>query len=127
MKYLLDTHTLIWLSEKSPKLSRRVQELFVDRKNSIYISPASLWEIAIKVSLGKLELRSTYREFLNNVKSSDFEMLQIKDDYLEKLPDLPFVHRDPFDRLLIVTALSEGLTIITVDDNIQRYSVPCIW
>ena len=127
MKYLLDTHTLIWLSERSPKLSMRTKELFVDRKNSIYVCSASLWEIAIKVRLGKLKLRSTFRELLNHVENSDFEMLQIENDYLEKLSVLPFIHRDPFDRLLIATALSEGLTIITTDDNIQRYDVPCIW
>ena len=127
MKYLLDTHTLIWLLEESPLLSARAKEILIARENSIYVSAVSLWEIAIKVNLDKLKLRFTFGELLNKVKNSTIEVLQIEDEYLKKLSTLPFIHKDPFDRLLISTALVENLTIITADADIQRYDVPRIW
>jgi len=91
------------------------------------ICAVSLWEIAIKMSLSKLELKLPFDEFLSNIKKSDFEILQIEDGYLKKLLELPFVHKDPFDRLIISTAIAEDLTIITIDENIQKYDVKWVW
>ena len=127
MRYLLDTHTLIWLLEESPNLSIRAKGALVDSKNSIYVCTVSLWEIAIKVNLGKLKLRFTFGELLDKVKNSAIELLQIEDEYLNRLSAVPSIHKDPFDRLMIATALVENLTIITTDSNIQRYDVPWIW
>jgi len=77
--------------------------------------------------LGKLDLRLPLDEFFINIRSKDFTFLQIEDEYLNRLLGLPFVHKDPFDRLIISSALAEGLTIITIDENIKKYDLPCIW
>jgi len=127
MKYLLDTHTIIWHLDDSPRLPLKTKEIIGNNENRIYISSVSLWEIAVKWSLGKLELRFTLEELLDKIKNSDVEILQIEDDHLKRLVALPFIHKDPFDRLLIATALVESLTIITVDENIQKYDVPWVW
>ena len=127
MRYLLDTHTVIWYLDNSRRLPPRTEEIIDDDNNRVYISSISLWETAIKVNLGKLELNSTFDQFLENVRNSDFGILQIKDAYLKKLSILPSVHRDPFDRLLISTALVENLTLITEDDTVRKYNVSWIW
>ena len=127
MRYLLDTHTVIWYLDESHRLPQGMEEVIDHSDNRIYVSSVSLWETAIKINLGKLELNSTFNEFLNKVRNSDFDILQIEDAYLQSLSILPSIHKDPFDRLLIATALVENLTIITVDENVRKYSVPCIW
>ena len=127
MRYLLDTHIIIWLLERSPHLPLGMKEIIIDDANSIYVGSVSLWEIAIKVNLGKLKLRSTFEKFLDEVNSSDLEVLQIKDEYLKELSSLPSIHKDPFDRLLISMAMFDNLTLITADENIHKYDVPWIW
>jgi PIN domain nuclease of toxin-antitoxin system len=127
MEYLLDTHTLIWYVEDVPKLSLLMRSEIDDDTNSTYICIASLWEIAIKVNLGKLKLKVGFNEFLDNVKMRDFGILQIEDRHLRRLANLPILHRDPFDRMIISTALVEGLTIITVDEDIRKYDVSWAW
>ena len=127
MRYLLDTHAIIWYLDESLRLPPRMEEVIDNRVNRIFVSSASLWETAIKVNLNKLKLNSTFNEFLDNVRGSDFEFLQIKDKYLKRLADLPFIHKDPFDRLLIATTLEENLTLITADENIHKYDVPWTW
>ena len=79
------------------------------------------------MNIGKLKLNLTFDELLDNIKSRDFNILQIEDRYLKELSRLPFLHKDPFDRLIISSALAEDLTIITVDENIQNYGVSWIW
>jgi len=127
MKYLLDTHVIIWYIEDSPELSIELKEIIDNPENSIYICSVSLWEIAIKMNINKLRLSLRLDELLANIKNSDFVILQIEDEYLKRYYDLPLIHRDPFDRLLIATAISEGLVIVTADDNIYKYDVQWIW
>lgn len=127
MIYLLDTHAVIWHFDGSPKLSQKAMEIIDDSKNIIYISSASLWEIAIKMNIGKLDADFTLDELLLEIKNSYFDILQIKDEYLQGLSDLPFIHKDSFDRLLISTALADDLTILTADENIQKYKLSWIW
>ena len=127
MKYLLDTHTVLWCIGNSQRLPSKTKEIIVNREKNVFISAVSLWETAIKVHLGKLELHSTFDEFLDKIRSGEFEILQIKDEYLRRLSVLPSIHKDPFDRLLVSTALAENLTIITADENVRRYNVPWIW
>ena len=127
MRYLLDTHTVLWHFEDSPQISPIFREIIKNPKNKIYISSCSLWEAAIKINLGKLTLNFTFDELLYEIKIGDFDVLQIEDEYLKGLSSLPFIHKDPFDRLLISTALIEDLTIISIDENIQKYDVPWIW
>jgi PIN domain nuclease of toxin-antitoxin system len=127
MKYLLDTHAIIWLFEDSPDMPSKIKEIIKLAKNSVYIHSISLWEIAIKMNLKKLKLNWALDELLFQINNSEFEVLQIEDEYLKNLYSLPYIHKDPFDRLLISSALIEDLTIITIDENIQKYDVPWIW
>jgi len=127
MRYLIDTHVIIWLAKDSTELPKSIKELIERREHEIYICSASLWEIAIKLNLGKLDLKLPLDKLLGDIKAGGFNVLQVEDEYLCKLSELPHVHKDPFDRLIISTALVEGLTIITTDENIQKYDVPCIW
>jgi len=127
MKYLLDSHAVIWYLEDSQKLPQKSVRLVDNPDNSVFISAVSLWEIAIKMNLGKLDLKFSLDKLLNAVNASDFDILQIEDDYLKLLSTLPNIHKDPFDRLLIASAVTEDLTIITADENIQKYDVQWIW
>ena len=126
-KYLLDTHTLIWLIEASSKISVEIRENLKFPGNLTFLSSASLWEIAIKMSIGKLELKLPFDKLLSDLRNTDIVILQLEDDYFRNLITLPLIHKDPFDRLLISTAIVEGLTIITADENIQKYDVSWIW
>ena len=127
MKYLLDTHAVIWLIEDSHKMPLKIKEIVKLPENDIYICSISLWEIAIKINLGKIKLNMTLDELLDNIKNSYFDILQIEDRHLKTLSKLPFLHKDPFDRLIISSAITEDLTVITIDENIQKYDVPWIW
>ena len=127
MKYLLDTHVIIWYFEDSPNLPLKKKEIIDSSENSIYLCSVSLWEIAIKINLNKLKLNLTFSEFLNIIKNNDFDVLQIEDEYLEGLLVLPFIHKDPFDRLILATAIVEGMTLITADEDIHKYNVPLFW
>ena len=127
MKYLLDTHTALWLFEGNEKLSQNAQDIIFDAENEIYVSIISSWEVAIKVSLKKLDFDGGVAEFISAVEANNIELLGVNGDYVKKVENLPFIHHDPFDRLLIATALTEDLIIITVDENIQKYDISWIW
>ena len=127
MKYLLDTHAVIWYFEDSSELPEKIKELIDNPETDIYICSISLWEIAIKMNLGKLNISLPFDELLNSIKNGDFNVLHIEDEYINGLSLLPFIHKDPFDRLIISTALADNLTIITVDENIKKYDVPWVW
>ncbi|MDR2884929.1 MAG: type II toxin-antitoxin system VapC family toxin [Deferribacteraceae bacterium] len=127
MRYLIDTHILIWFFESPSNLPLKIREEIRNNKNSVYLSSASLFEIAIKVSLGKLRLSVTFDEFLDRINGAEFEILHIRDEYLKYLINLPFIHKDPFDRLIISSALAEDLILITADENIHRYDISYLW
>ena len=127
MSYLLDTHVLIWYFEDSAELPIKIARIIDNPVCQKFICVASLWEVAIKFNIGKLDMRLSFNELLDTVESSELSVISIENDYLKGLSKLPFIHKDPFDRLIITTALSEGLTIMTVDENIQKYDVPWIW
>ena len=126
-KYLLDTHALIWLIEGSSKVSVKIRESLKIPGDLTFLSSVSLWEIALKTSIGKLELKLPFDKLLTDLHDTDIVILQLEDDYLCNLTNLPLIHKDPFDRLLISTAIVEGLTIVTADENIQKYDVSWIW
>ena len=127
MKYLLDTQAVIWYYEISPKLPKSIEDLIDDASIDVYICSASLWEIAIKTNLGKLSLKLPLDDLLYSIRNRDFHILHIEDEYLNGLMKLPYIHKDPFDRLIISTALAEDLTIITIDESIRKYDVPWVW
>jgi len=127
MKYLLDTHAALWLFEGSDKLPQSAQSIIFDGKNEIYVSVLSAWEVAIKVSLNKLDFDGGSEAFLFAIEENSIKVLGVKGEYIKIVESLPYIHRDPFDRLLISTALSEKMMIITTDDNIRKYDISWIW
>jgi len=127
MRYLLDTHAVIWFFEKSSMLPNKIREIIINPENDIYICSISMWEIALKVNTGKLEMQLSLEDLLNHIKQRDYGILQIEDEYLNKLSSLPPIHKDPFDRMIITSALVEDLTIITKDKNIKDYASSWIW
>ena len=127
MKYILDTHAALWLFEGNENLSQTAQNIIYDAKNEIYISILSAWEVAVKVSLNKLDFDGGSEAFLSATVTNAIDLLGVKGDYIKIVEQLPYIHRDPFDRLIISTAISEGMTIITSDENIHGYTVSWIW
>ncbi|MCL2404902.1 MAG: type II toxin-antitoxin system VapC family toxin [Defluviitaleaceae bacterium] len=127
MRYLLDTHVIIWMVEDSPNLPLAIREIIKNPENQVAICSISLWEIAIKMNIGKLTLSLTFDELVDILRNGDFDFVQVEDEYLSCLSKLPLLHKDPFDRLLISTAIVEKMTFITIDENIQKYDVPWVW
>ena len=124
--YLLDTHTLLWFLRDSPQLSKKALEI-ITTENKVYVSIASLWEIAIKKSIGKLEFEHSIEKIAELCHEKDILILQIQPKYFDKIIKLPNIHNDPFDRLIISQAIIESLVIITKDTIIPKYSVKTIW
>jgi len=127
MTYLLDTHTLLWYLNDDPQLSVHAKVCIENAENDLLISIASLWEIEIKASLGKLRLRTSLEEIHAAVIQQGMYELPISVRHLVHLHTLPFHHRDPFDRLLIVQAMEEDAAIISADRNFPLYPVQVIW
>lgn len=125
MHYLLDTHAIIWYVWSDPRLPLKVR-VMMDSEECFY-SIASLWEIAIKQSIGKLKGSFTIADFDNRCRQAGFNRLSILPAHLERIRSLPDIHRDPFDRLLVTQAQEEGLVIITNDGIIPQYPVQTIW
>ena len=125
--YLLDTHTAMWFFNGDEKLSQTAKEIICDFSNSIFISIASAWEIAIKLNIGKLDIVSSTADFLRDAETNRIAILPINPSSLTLIETLPLIHRDPFDRLLIATAIAEKITLITADINIPQYNVSHIW
>jgi PIN domain nuclease of toxin-antitoxin system len=128
MRVLLDTHAFLWLISEDKRLGRKVRRAFLNPKNQIYLSAASLWEIGIKVSLGKLSLRDGWLKLIGSeMKLNTIQWLNIEMPHCEQLSRLPFHHRDPFDRMLIAQAMVEKMTVITRDVRFMDYGIDCIW
>jgi len=123
---LLDTHAYFWFITDSDKLPLATKEM-IETEEHVFVSIASFWEMAIKESLGKLQLPATVKELMEDCTEYEFSILPINGMHLNRIKDLPFIHRDPFDRLIICQAIEEDLTIVTVDANIVKYDVKSIW
>lgn len=125
MRLLIDTHTLLWAYWADPQLSARAIQLLFDLDNQILVSPASHWEIAIKMKIGKLLLRESFLEFVQHaIHDNGFAMLPIEPAHTSIVSTLPFHHKDPFDRLLIAQALAESIPIVSADAALDPYGVP---
>ncbi len=128
MKYLLDTHTLLWFLQGDKKLSDKARQFIDNPSNEKFLSVVSLWEIAVKVSLGKLALGKSFeRLFPEQLHFNRIQILDITVDSLIKLITLPFHHRDPFDRLIIAQAFVEELPIIGADTAFDAYGINREW
>ena len=126
MKYLLDTHVVLWFAEHSKKLSDAAYSAVQDEDAEIFVSIASAWEVAVKISIGKLDLDGGLPEFFRMIDSNNFFLLSVQRVYLLQMINLPEHHRDPFDRMIIATAVMEDMTLITIDENIHRYNEPTL-
>ena len=124
--YIIDTHALLWYLRDSDELSDKTHKI-IDNEERIFTSIASLWEIAIKHSIGKLDLEFSISQIENLCMEKDITILPIKSMHLDILGNLPKIHSDPFDRLIICQAITEKLTIITRDTIIPHYDVTTIW
>jgi PIN domain nuclease of toxin-antitoxin system len=131
MRYLLDTHTYLWFSLNSPKLSKAAMSLIENPDNQIFISMASLWEISIKNSLGKLTLSGSYESIYQEILEESIEVLPINFWHTNQLNSLPFHHQDPFDRMIASQALVEEMDVIGADSKFDLYfansSISRIW
>jgi PIN domain nuclease of toxin-antitoxin system len=128
MRLLLDTHGLLWFIAGSSRLSQHVRDLIEGPENEKLVSIASLRELAIKLSLGKLDLDFPLDEFVSEqVLDGGFELLDIHVEHVAMVATLPFHHRDPFDRLLIAQSLADDLPILSADAAFEAYSVRRIW
>ena len=123
MKYLLDTHALIWFLEGDQRLSATAQNIICNDDTDIFVSIVSLWEMAIKISLGKLELSQSLDQIIDKLPQQNITLLPINPAHVLAVLKLPFKHRNPFDRLLIGQALVEKMKFISNEALFLRYSV----
>ncbi|RZM82745.1 type II toxin-antitoxin system VapC family toxin [Leptolyngbya iicbica] len=124
--FLLDTHAFIWLSENHSNLPQPLKDR-IDKADTVYLSIASLWEIAIKVQLGKLALNQPYEAIGIELAASDILLLPITFEDTVQVRQLPLHHRDPFDRMLIAQALNNALVIVSKDSHFDLYAVERLW
>jgi PIN domain nuclease of toxin-antitoxin system len=130
VKLLLDTHTLSWYTLDDPKLSQRAATMILDAANKVYVSPATYWEMAIKISLGKLTVPRSFENFLDAcAQQYGFELLPVAPAHTVRLSSLLFPknHKDPFDRLLVAQAIVEQMPILSADIALDEYPVNRIW
>lgn len=128
MKYLFDTHVMLWFLEDADDLSKKARQILKNRENELFWSVASYWELTVKISLGKLKLKKGWQAFLEREKKMNRILdLPIYEWHCEPHISLPWIQRDPFDRLLISQAISEKLILLTKDETIRQYPVKTAW
>lgn len=128
MRLLLDTQAFLWFLLDDPRLSATAKALIADPNNDVEVSPASYWEIAIKISLGKYSLPEPYAVFMEReIAANQFRILHIEPKHTAVLTTLPFHHRDPVDRLLIAQVIVEQIPIVSSDLAFDTYGVRRLW
>jgi len=128
MRVLLDTHAFLWFILDDPQLSQTAKRLIEDPTNEVEISPASYWEIAIKIAKKNYMLPEPYERFMEQqITDNEFHILPINIRHTALLTTMPFHHKDPFDRLLIAQASYEGIPIVSVDEQFDAYRIKRIW
>ncbi len=124
--YLMDTCAFLWFLDDNPNLSVRARDA-IGRSRDLYLSIATLWEIAIKKTIHKLILAESVTDLEEICNDYGITILPVKTRYLEMIQKLPLIHGDPFDRLIMATALEEKLLLITCDSNIRKYDIELLW
>jgi PIN domain nuclease of toxin-antitoxin system len=128
VRLLLDTHTFLWFVTDDPLLSAAALALIVDPINEIVLSPASYWEVAIKVSIGKYPMTVPFdRFFTEGVVGNDISILPLEIRHAAVLSSLPMHHKDPFDRMIIAQAIVEQVPIVSIDEALDAYGITRIW
>jgi PIN domain nuclease of toxin-antitoxin system len=125
---LLDTHTLLWFYLDDPQLSTAARTLIEDPANTNLVSPASSWELAIKIALGKYILTESYDDFTQHaIFDNGFVILPIEPRHTSVLVSLPQHHKDPFDRLLVAQAMVEAIPLVSIDSAFDAYPITRLW
>ncbi len=128
MKLLLDTHAFLWFIGGDPQLTTYARQLIEDPSNQRYVSIASVWEITIKSSLGRLIVPAPPSRLISDhIWSNSIALLAISSEHLDVVHALPYHHKDPFDRLMIAQAIHEGMTLVSKDQAITAYNLPVLW
>lgn len=127
MNNLLDTHTLIWFINGDPDISSKARTEIETNLRGNYVSIASVWEIAIKLSIQKLELDASYESFIGKVYENSFQLIPISPADALLVSSFPFFHRDPFGRMIIAQAQNYSLQILTKDSVFEKYGVSVLW
>jgi PIN domain nuclease of toxin-antitoxin system len=128
VRLLLDTHAFLWFLLNDPQLSAAARALISDPNNEVEVSPASLWEIAIKISIGKYSLSEPYQTFMEReIAANQMRLLAIEPKHTALVATLPFHHRDPFDRLLIAQAVVEQIPLVSADTTLDAYPITRLW
>lgn len=128
MRLLLDTHAFLWWITDDPHLSDRARALIGEGGNEVFLSAASAWELVVKASLRRVETVQPLERFVpDQLERNGFQALPVLLRHALALPDLPPLHRDPFDRMLVAQALTEEMTLVSADREIRRYPVPVAW
>lgn len=124
MKYLLDTHVMLWSADNSKRLSSKTMKLLQDDENELFFSVVSFWEISIKRALGRKDFYAEPRQLRHGMLGNGYHELQVTSEHAFTVETLPLLHRDPFDRMLIAQAIVEGAVLLTIDAIILRYPGP---
>jgi len=127
MDLLLDTHTFIWFINGDSSLPEQIRLDVKNIDNRCFISIASLWEMGIKLSLNKLQLKSDFNRIAELLTNNDIQILPITFEHIQELLKLQFHHRDPFDRIIIAQGITEKLLVLTKDENFNKYRVKIKW
>jgi len=127
MNLLLDTHTLIWFLDGSKKITETAISHIENPDNTSFVSIASIWEMAIKISLDKLQMKTSFKKLSDYLAINDFQLLPILFEHAMEVSTLEFHHRDPFDRLIISQGMVEKMPIVSGDQNFDAYPVQRIW
>ncbi len=128
MKVLLDTHAFLWLITGDDRLSENARQTFLNTENNLFFSAASLWEICIKKSLGKISLKDGWFQTIQEeMEINTIQWLPIEMTHCAEVTELPFHHRDPFDRMLIAQAIVEEMKLISRDSPLSNYAIELIW
>ena len=124
--FLLDTHTLIWFLDNDSRLPISTKKQ-IELAESVFVSIVSIWEIAIKINIGKLNLRTNFQEIEQNLVTQDISILSIATSDAKTYLSLPLYHRDPFDRILIAQSINHNLTLISCDTQFDAYPITRLW
>jgi PIN domain nuclease of toxin-antitoxin system len=127
MKLLLDTHALIWFLEGSSTLSLTAKNAILNQNNAKYISIVSIWEVVIKLSLGKIDLKMSLEDFIKLIENNGFILLHLSPNQIFQIVGMPFIHKDPFDRMLIAQCIADKLTLVSTDQYFSAYNINILW
>ena len=127
MNLLLDTHTLIWLAEADNNLSQPAKSAIENPEHTCFVSVAIFLEMAIKISIGKLEMKMPLTQLKRLITENGIETLPIDIEHTLLIAELPFYHKDPFDRLLIAQAINENMTLLSRDEKFLLYAIKTLW